>query len=139
MMSIAQARKEVGVRQRSTLGWERFGRLMVAWLPALLFPAALLLPIAATAVAASTAARLAQPQGAPVKLPTLGQLVREDPRFDALVAPDATIEVLGSGFEWSEGPIWIKNGGYLLFSDIPRNAIMKWKEGEQISPFIKPA
>jgi gluconolactonase len=78
-------------------------------------------------------------QGANVTPQTLGKLVREDPRFDALVAPDAQIEVLGSGFEWSEGPLWIKNGGYLVFSDIPRNSIMKWKAGEGVSLFMKPS
>lgn len=71
--------------------------------------------------------------------PTIGQIVREDPRLDQLIARDARIEVLASGFEWSEGPVWIKDGGYLLFSDIPRNSVMKWKEGEGIALFMKPS
>jgi gluconolactonase len=62
--------------------------------------------------------------------PTIGKIVRENPALDALIPKDAKIEVLASGFEWSEGPVWIKDGGYLLFSDIPRNSIMKWKAGE---------
>lgn len=74
-----------------------------------------------------------------MNLPTIGRVIREDPRLDQLIAADAKIEVLASGFEWSEGPIWIKDGGYLLFSDIPRNSIMKWKEGEGLSLFMKPA
>ncbi len=65
--------------------------------------------------------------------PTFGRIVRDDPRLDALIPRDARIEVLASGFEWTEGPVWIKDGGYLLFSDIPRNSIMKWKEGVGIS------
>lgn len=71
--------------------------------------------------------------------PTVGKLVKLDPQFDSLIDPGARIEVLASGFEWSEGPIWIKDGGYLLFSDIPRNSIMKWKQGEGISLFMKPS
>lgn len=71
--------------------------------------------------------------------PTLGKIVREDPRLDALIPPDARIEVLGTGFEWSEGPVWVRDGGYLLFSDIPRNSVMKWKEGEGITLFMKPS
>jgi gluconolactonase len=71
--------------------------------------------------------------------PTIGKIVRENPALDALIPKDAKIEVLASGFEWSEGPVWIKDGGYLLFSDIPRNSIMKWKAGEGISVFMKPA
>ncbi|HZO54945.1 MAG TPA: hypothetical protein VFB63_19720, partial [Bryobacteraceae bacterium] len=62
--------------------------------------------------------------------PVLGRIHRQDPRLDKLIPQDAKLEVLGAGFEWSEGPVWVKNGGYLLFSDIPRNSVMKWKEGE---------
>ena len=71
--------------------------------------------------------------------PTLGQIRRDDPALDELLAPDAQIEVLASGFEWSEGPIWVKEGGFLLFSDIPRNSVMRWKEGEGLSLFLKPS
>jgi gluconolactonase len=71
--------------------------------------------------------------------PTLGKVVRLDPRIDKLIPVDAKIEVLSSGFDWSEGPVWIKNGGFLLFSDIPRNSVMKWKEGEGISVWLKPS
>lgn len=39
--------------------------------------------------------------------PVLGEIIRLDPKFDELVPKDAKIEVLGSGFEWSEGPVWI--------------------------------
>ncbi|MEP7273781.1 MAG: SMP-30/gluconolactonase/LRE family protein [Acidobacteriota bacterium] len=71
--------------------------------------------------------------------PTLGKIHRLDLAFDALIPRDARIEVLASGFDWSEGPIWIKDGGYLLFSDIPRNSVMKWKEGEGVSLYLKPS
>jgi gluconolactonase len=71
--------------------------------------------------------------------PTLGKIVREDSRLDALLPADARLEVVASGLDWSEGPVWIKEGGYLLFSDIPRNSIMKWKEEEGISLFMKPS
>jgi gluconolactonase len=71
--------------------------------------------------------------------PTIGKIHREDPKLDELLANDAKIEVIASGFDWAEGPIWVKNGGYLLFSDIPQNRIMKWKEGPGISLFMKPS
>src|SRR5262245_43924107 len=122
------AHKEEAVRKPHMLGWTQARRVVAAVLPGLA-----LVPFVAAAVAAR------QPQGTPVTYPTLGEFVREDPRFDALVPRDARIEVLGSGFEWTEGPIWIKNGGYLLFSDIPNNAIMKWKADQGISLFMKPA
>ncbi len=71
--------------------------------------------------------------------PVLGEVVRMDPRLDRLIPKDARIEVVASGFLWSEGPVWIKEGGYLLFSDIPRNSVMKWKEGEGVSLWMKPS
>ena len=77
-------------------------------------------------------------QTAPVR-PVIGKIVREDPRLDRLIPKDAVIEVLASGIKWAEGPVWIKDGGYLLFSDIPRNSIMKWKEDEGLSLFLKPS
>src|SRR4051794_28690830 len=75
----------------------------------------------------------------PPTYPTIGKIVRDNPALDQLIPPDAKIEVLASGFKWTEGPLWVKEGGYLLFSDIPNNAVMKWKEGEGISLFMKPA
>ncbi len=75
----------------------------------------------------------------PNSYPTLGKIVREDPRLDRLIPKDAKIEVLATGLDWSEGPVWVRNAGYLLFSDIPRNSVMKWKEGEGLSLFLKPS
>ena len=49
-----------------------------------------------------------------------------DQRFDALVRPGTEIEVLAEGFTWSEGPVWVEDGGYVLFSDVPENKIYKW-------------
>ena len=41
--------------------------------------------------------------------------------------PDgAQITDLGGDFGWSEGPVWIRDGGYLLFTDVPGNAIHKY-------------
>ncbi len=37
-------------------------------------------------------------------------------------------------FGLAEGPLWIDDdGGYLLFSDIPSNAIYKWRQGDTLS------
>ncbi|MDA7681946.1 SMP-30/gluconolactonase/LRE family protein, partial [Verrucomicrobiales bacterium] len=58
-----------------------------------------------------------------------------------LIDENAKIEVLGDGFVWAEGPVWIKDdkGGHLLFSDIPRNSVMKWREGSGVDLFLKPS
>jgi gluconolactonase len=68
-----------------------------------------------------------------------GEIRRLDPRLDAIVPAEAKMEKLAEGFEWSEGPVWVRDGEYLLFSDIPNNAVMKWKDGEGLSLFLKPA
>jgi gluconolactonase len=70
---------------------------------------------------------------------TIGQIVRLDPALDLLLDQAAPIEVLAEGFKWSEGPVWIKEGGYLLFSDVPQNIIFRWKQGEGLSEFLKPS
>ena len=72
--------------------------------------------------------------------PSIGKVVRLDPALDKLIAPDAKIEVLSSGYMWSEGPVWVKNGEFLLFSDVPANTIYRWKEGDKsATPFLKPS
>lgn len=49
-----------------------------------------------------------------------------DDSLDALIDVNARIEVISTGHQWSEGPVWIKDGSYLLWSDVPRNKISKW-------------
>ena len=73
--------------------------------------------------------------------PTLGKVIRLDPGIDDLIDKTARIEMIGDGFVWAEGPLWVpdKDGDYLLFSDIPRNSIMKWQEGVGVSLFMKPS
>src|SRR6266481_6633271 len=52
-------------------------------------------------------------------------VVRLDPALDALVSPDAKLEVVKGGFGFTEGIIWVEQGRYLLLSDIPANVIYK--------------
>jgi len=73
-----------------------------------------------------------------VKRPTIGSIERKDADFDRLVPKDAVLEKLADGFAWTEGPVWIKDGGYLLFSDIPNNRIVRWQEGKEPTDFLKP-
>ncbi len=73
------------------------------------------------------------------KTTTLGGFDRKDPAFDALVPKTAKIEVLAGGFKWTEGPVWVKDGGYLLFSDIPNNVVRKWSPQGGIKEFLKPS
>jgi gluconolactonase len=71
--------------------------------------------------------------------PIFGSINRVAPGFDKLVPAEAKLEKLAEGFDWIEGPVWVKKGGYLLFSEIPLNSIYKWEEGKGVSLFLKPA
>ena len=72
--------------------------------------------------------------------PNIGSVVRHDAAFDKLVAKDATIEVLASGFVWSEGPVWDKENSRLLWSDVPANTIYQWSEKKEgHSVFMTPS
>src|SRR5262245_55881257 len=71
--------------------------------------------------------------------PTMGTIERIDPTLGLLLPLDARIEKLASGFKWAEGPVWMKNGDYLLFSDVPNNVVFKWKEGEKTHEFLMPS
>ena len=67
-----------------------------------------------------------------------GTILRVDPRFDALVPVDARIEKLADGFVFTEGPVWDRAGGRLLFSDVRGNGVYQWTEAGGTSPVIEP-
>ncbi|MDZ4852253.1 MAG: SMP-30/gluconolactonase/LRE family protein [Pirellulaceae bacterium] len=72
---------------------------------------------------------------------SLGQIDVYDPAMEQLIDREAKIEILADGFTWTEGPVWIGSAtdGHLLFSDIPRNTIFQWKQGEGVSLFMNPS
>ena len=67
------------------------------------------------------------------------KIVRKDSRFDKLVPADAKVEKLADGYNWVEGPIWNRKESFLLFSNIPKNEIIKWQEGKGASQFLHPS
>lgn len=67
-----------------------------------------------------------------------GKIVRLDPQMDAIAGSGAQIEKLAGGFIFTEGPIWIAGGNYLLFSDVPGNVIYKWVPGSKPTDFRRP-
>lgn len=80
-----------------------------------------------------------EPPPPPKEYPSFGTIERLAPEMDALIAPDAVIEKLAGGFEWSEGPVWNPKAQTLLFSDVPRNVIFVWKEGVGTRDFLFPS
>ncbi|MEE2636729.1 MAG: SMP-30/gluconolactonase/LRE family protein [Acidobacteriota bacterium] len=86
---------------------------------------------------ASEPVELVEPESVPS--PSAGAIERLDPAFDELVSADAVIEHLADGFGFTEGPVWVDEGdGYLLFSDIPGNTIVKWEPDGTVSDFLSP-
>jgi gluconolactonase len=77
----------------------------------------------------------------PPKIETIGnaKIDRWDPAMDAIVPADWKIEKLAEGFGWAEGPIWVKNGNYLLFTDVPGNKMWKWSERGGLEKFLDPS
>lgn len=73
------------------------------------------------------------------RFPTIGRLATYDAAFADIVAPDTRIERLADGFTWAEGPAWIRDGGYLLFTDVPENTLYRWSEADGLSVFLKPS
>jgi gluconolactonase len=71
--------------------------------------------------------------------PTVGSIERTDSQINQLISQNATIEVLSNGFIWTEGPVYIADGNYWLFSDIPQNSIFKWDEKEGVQLYLTPS
>ncbi len=76
--------------------------------------------------------------------PTIGEIVENDPGIWDVLDKNAKIEVLTSGFLWAEGPVWVPEkehsfGGYILFSDIPNNRVVRWDEGKGAHTWLKPS
>ncbi len=96
------------------------------------------MPVSRRALLSAATATLMNAQDS-TNFPSIGKIHREDPALDAIIPKDAHLEVLSSGFEWAEGPVWWKKEKALLFSDIPRNSVMIWREGKGVSLYLKPS
>jgi gluconolactonase len=54
------------------------------------------------------------------------EVIRKDAGMNAVVGPNPKIFKLADGFQFTEGPVWVREGGYLLFSDPNSNVIYKY-------------
>jgi gluconolactonase len=91
------------------------------------------IPLLAMLVACATS------EAPPQRSPVIGRTTAFDTSFHDVVAADARIEKIAEGFTWSEGPAWIRNGAYLLFTDVPENTLYRWSERDGLSVFLKPS
>jgi gluconolactonase len=97
----------------------------------------LALSFALTSMAAISPTGLAQPADNPPR--TMGIIERLDPALDKLVPKDAEMEIIGEGFEWSEGPVWIRDGNFLLFSDVLTNIVHRWDAKSGCTKYLSPS
>jgi gluconolactonase len=69
-------------------------------------------------------------------VPVAGVTVaRLDPTLDQIVPASPVVEKLADGFQFIEGPVWVRDGGYLLFSDPNTNTMYAWTPEGQLSVF----
>jgi gluconolactonase len=69
----------------------------------------------------------------------VNELAAKRSSFYDLMPEDASIERVAAGFQFTEGPVWFAEGGYLLFSDIPANKILKLTPDGQVSVYREPS
>jgi gluconolactonase len=66
--------------------------------------------------------------------------VRDAAEFSKLFAKDARLVTVSSEFQFTEGPVWTsRDGGYLVFSNIPASRILKWSPDGGLSTFRSPS
>jgi len=63
----------------------------------------------------------------------------EDPRFKGLIAMNAPLQQLTSGYEWTEGPVWFADHQVLLFSDIPSDRMLALTPDGHVRVFRQPS
>jgi gluconolactonase len=71
--------------------------------------------------------------------PITGSIRLFDDALLEVIDTSAKIEILGSGFVWSEGPLWLKDQNALIFSDVPVNKIYKWDSNAGITVYLEPS
>lgn len=87
----------------------------------------------------ATGAALATGFAARADTAPFARVRRLDPALDELIDPDAQFEQIASGIKWAEGPVWVKQGGFLLFSDPPMNTMYRWSRADGQTVFMKPS
>ena len=99
----------------------------------------------AAGAAAAAALLPAVPRAEELPLGPLSGTRYPDPRIESLDRRfrgigNAAIERIATGYRWAEGPVYVRDGGYLLWSDIPNNRMMRWSEDDgHVSVFRSPS
>ncbi|NCV21961.1 MAG: SMP-30/gluconolactonase/LRE family protein, partial [Chloroflexi bacterium] len=66
-------------------------------------------------------------------------VVVDDKEFDRIIDRTVSVEKISGGFGFVEGPSWTdQHGGFLVFSDIPRNRMHRWSPKTGLTTFREP-
>jgi len=66
--------------------------------------------------------------------------VRDTEAFARCVDTNAVLQKLATGMKFTEGPVWVpRDGGYLVFSDIPANELKRWTAKDGVTTFRNPS
>jgi gluconolactonase len=65
-------------------------------------------------------------------------VVRSD-ELRELVDAGGDVQQIGTGFKFTEGPVWNADEGLLLFSDMPGDVRRRWSETDGVSEVMRPA
>lgn len=62
-----------------------------------------------------------------------------DERFAGLMAPAAPVRRIGTGFTFTEGPLWHPHEKHLLFSDMPADVRRRWSPATGVEEVARPS
>jgi gluconolactonase len=60
-------------------------------------------------------------------------------KLQELIDPGAEVERLATGFTFTEGPAWNRQGEFLLFSDMPGDVRRRWSERDGVEEVMRPS
>src|SRR5215510_2937560 len=64
---------------------------------------------------------------------------RLDSSINDIISKNAEPEIIASGLDWSEGPVWVESNKMLLFSDVPRDTVYKWTAEKGKEKYLTPS
>jgi gluconolactonase len=66
--------------------------------------------------------------------------IRNETEWKKIIVPNAKLQKLAGEMGFTEGPVWVnKDGGFVVFSDIPNDELKKWSPKDGLSTFRKPS
>jgi gluconolactonase len=67
------------------------------------------------------------------------EVIRKDPSINEIVGSNPKMFKLAEGFQFTRDPVWVRDGGYLVFSDPNANTQYKYTKDGELSVFRHPS